>query len=133
MNTSSAAGLLNQLGGAAYGTSKHAAVGFGEWVAMTYKHQGIGVSMLCPQAIRTPMTAPPPGEKAGALATSAAAGDGMMEPEELAEIVVEGLAEERFIILTHPEVLEYMRRKTNDYDRWIGGMNRLYLRLQGEA
>jgi hypothetical protein len=56
-----------------------------------------------------------------------------MEPEKLAEIVVEGLAEERFIILTHPEVLEYMRRKTNDYDRWIGGMNRLYRRLLGEA
>ena len=79
------------------------------------------------------MTAPPPGEKAETLATSAAAGDGMMEPEELAEIVVEGLAEERFIILTHPEVLEYMRRKTNDYDRWISGMNRLYRRLLGEA
>ena len=68
-----------------------------------------------------------------AVATNAAAGDGMMEPEELAEIVVEGLAEERFIILTHPEVLEYMRRKTNDYDRWIAGMNRLYRRLLGEA
>ena len=133
MNTSSAAGLLNQLGGAAYGTSKHAAVGFGEWVAMTYKHQGIGVSMLCPQAIRTPMTTPPPGEKGGSIAASAASGDGMMEPEELAEIVVEGLAEERFIILTHPEVLEYMRRKTKDYDRWIGGMNRLYQRLLGGA
>ena len=133
MNTSSAAGLLNQLGGAAYGTTKHAAVGFGEWVAMTYKHQGIRVSMLCPQAIRTPMTTPPPGETAGNIATSAASGDGMMEPEELAEIVVEGLAEERFIILTHPEVLEYMRRKTNDYDRWIGGMNRLYQRLLAGA
>ena len=79
------------------------------------------------------MTAPPPGEKAGSVAASAAAGDGMMEPEELAEIVVEGLAEERFIILTHPEVLEYMRRKTKDYDRWIGGMNRLYQRLLDEA
>lgn len=133
MNTSSAAGLLNQLGGAAYGTSKHAAIGFGEWLAMTYKHQGIGVSMLCPQAVRTAMTAPPPGADEGSLATNAAAGDGMMEPEELAEIVVEGLAEERFIILTHPEVLEYMRRKTNDYDRWIAGMNRLYRRLLGEA
>ena len=133
MNTASAAGLLNQLGGAAYGTSKHAAVGFGEWVAMTYKHQGIRVSMLCPQAVRTAMTAPPPGAEEGSLATSAAAGDGMMEPEELAEIVVEGLAAERFVILTHPEVLEYMRRKTNDYDRWIGGMNRLYRRLLGEA
>jgi NAD(P)-dependent dehydrogenase (short-subunit alcohol dehydrogenase family) len=133
MNTASAAGLLNQLGGAAYGTTKHAAVGFGEWLALTYKHRGIGVSMLCPQAVRTPMTAPPPGAEEGTLATAAAASDGMMEPEDLAGIVVEGLAEERFVILTHPEVLEYMRRKTSDYDRWIGGMNRLYRRLLGEA
>lgn len=133
MNTSSAAGLLNQLGGAAYGTTKHAAIGFGEWVAMTYAHQGIKVSMLCPQAVRTAMTSPPPGNEEAGLSVSAAATDGMMEPEELAEIVIEGLREERFVILTHPEVLEYMRRKTSDYDRWIGGMNRLYRRLLGEA
>jgi len=82
--------------------------------------------------VRTPMTAPPPGAEEGTLAAAAASGDGMMEPEELAGIVVEGLAAERFIILTHPEVLEYMRRKTSDYDRWIGGMNRLYRRLLGE-
>lgn len=133
MNTSSAAGLLNQIGGAAYGTTKHAAIGFGEWVAMSYAHQGIKVSMLCPQAVRTAMTTPPPDNEAAELSVNAAATDGMMEPEELAEIVIEGLRAERFVILTHPEVLEYMRRKTSDYDRWIGGMNRLYRRLLGEA
>lgn len=125
MNTSSAAGLLSQIGGAAYATSKHAAVGFGEWLALTYQHEGIRVSMLCPQAVRTAMTAN------DGVATAAAAGDGMMEPERLADFVIEGLAEERFLILPHPEVIEYMRRKTGDYDRWIGGMNRLHRRLAG--
>jgi len=126
MNTASAAGLLNQIAGAAYGTTKHAAVGFGEWVALTYAHQGIKVSMLCPQAVRTAMTAQ------GNASTDAAAVDGMMEPSELAEVVVESLRKESFLILPHPEVLDYMRRKTSDYDRWIGGMNRLQQRLFGE-
>ena len=81
------------------------------------------MSLLCPQAVRTGMT----GDGA---ATSAAAVDGMMEPEEVAEVVVEGLREERFLILSHPEVLGYMQRKASDYDRWIGGMNRLQERLK---
>jgi len=123
LNTASAAGLLNQIGGAAYGVTKHAAVGFGEWLALSHRHQGIRVSMLCPQAIRTAMT------DNDSAATAAAAGDGLMEPEQLADFVIEGLADERFLILTHPEVTEYMRRKTADYDRWIGGMNRLHQRL----
>lgn len=127
MNTSSAAGLLSQIGGAAYAVSKHAAVGFGEWLAITHGHQGIRVSMLCPQAVRTPMTAQPN------TSTSAAAVDGMMEPEVLAEAVVQGLRAESFLILPHPEVLEYIRRKTGDYDRWIHGMNRLQQRLMSEA
>jgi NAD(P)-dependent dehydrogenase (short-subunit alcohol dehydrogenase family) len=126
LNTASAAGLLNQIGGAAYGVSKHAAVGFGEWLALTHQHQGIRVSMLCPQAVRT-------GTTGDSAATTAAAGDGLMEPERLADFVIEGLADERFLILPHPEVLEYMRRKTADYDRWIGGMNRLHQRLTGAS
>ena len=126
LNTASAAGLLNQIGGAAYGVTKHAAVGFGEWLAITHGHEGIKVSMLCPQAVRTAMTA---GDDSAAK--SAASGDGMMEPEELADVVVEQLRAESFLILPHPEVLEYMRRKTGDYDRWIGGMNRLKQRLTG--
>ena len=127
--TASAAGLLNQIGGAAYGVTKHAAVGFGEWLAISHLHQGIRVSLLCPQAVRTAMTT---GQDAlGGSATAAASVNGMMEPEVLAEAVIEGLREESFLILPHPEVLEYMRRKTGDYDRWIVGMNRLHQRLTG--
>ena len=131
LNTASAAGLLNQIGGAAYGVSKHAAVGFGEWLALTYAHQGIKVSMLCPQAVRTAMTVQDD-DAEGASATKAAAGDGMMEPEELADKVIEGLGRESFPILTHPEVETYMQRKTADYDRWVKGMNRLHRSLTGE-
>lgn len=128
LNTASAAGLLNQIGCAPYGVSKHAAVGFGEWLALTYAHRGIKVSMLCPQAVRTAMTEQKD-DADGASATKAAAGDGMMEPEELADIVIEGLQCEAFLILPHPEVATYMKRKTADYDRWIQGMSRLNLSL----
>jgi NAD(P)-dependent dehydrogenase (short-subunit alcohol dehydrogenase family) len=125
LNTSSAAGLLNQIGGAAYGVTKHAAVGFGEWLAIHHKHEGIKVSMLCPQAVRTPMTA------IDNDAVAAAANNGMIEPEELAETVVEELRKESFLILPHPVVLDYMRNKTTDYDRWIGGMSRLMQKITG--
>jgi short-subunit dehydrogenase len=87
---------------------------------MTYAHQGIKVSLLCPQAVRTAMTA-----NAEDQGTKAAAGDGMMEPDQLADIVVEHLERDAFLILTHPEVKTYMERKSSDYDRWISGMNRL--------
>ncbi len=125
LNTVSAAGLLNQIGGAAYGVTKHAAIGFGEWLAITHGHEGIQVSLLCPQAVRTAMIGD--GE-----ASAAASGDGLMEPERLTDFVIEGLRDESFLILPHPQVLEYMRRKTADYDRWIGGMNRLLRRLTGQ-
>lgn len=131
LNTASAAGLLNQVGGAAYGVTKHAAVGFGEWLALTYGHQGIKVSMLCPQAVRTGMT--PAADEAddapGASAARAAAADGLMEPEQVADIVVDGLERESFLILPHPEVETYLQRKTADYDRWLKGMNRLHRAL----
>ena len=130
LNTASAAGLLNQIGGAAYGVTKHAAVGFGEWLALTYAHDGIKVSMLCPQAVRTGMTASEDDPDEAQTATQAAAGDGMMEPEVVADTVVQGLGNESFLILPHPEVENYMQRKTADYDRWIKGMNRLHLSLQ---
>jgi NAD(P)-dependent dehydrogenase (short-subunit alcohol dehydrogenase family) len=128
LNTASAAGLLNQIGGAAYGVTKHAAVGLAEWLALTYAHQGIKVSVLCPQAVRTAMTA-----NSDDKGTQAASGDGMMEPEELADIVVEHLEREAFLILTHEEVKTYMQRKAADYDRWIGGMNRLFRKISGIA
>jgi len=124
LNTASAAGLLNQIGSASYGVTKHGAVGFGEWVALTHGHHGIKVSMLCPQAVRTAMT-----DNTG-MGTQAASVDGMMEPEDLAEVVVDGLRKESFLILPHPQVLEYMRRKTSDYDRWISGMNRLQQKIE---
>jgi NAD(P)-dependent dehydrogenase (short-subunit alcohol dehydrogenase family) len=116
LNTASAAGLLSQVGSAPYAVTKHAAVGFAEWLAITYGQRGIKVSVLCPQAVRTAMTA-----QGGGVAAL----DGMLEPEQLADTVVECLDRESFLVLPHPEVLTYMRRKTDDYDRWLGGMQRL--------
>jgi NAD(P)-dependent dehydrogenase (short-subunit alcohol dehydrogenase family) len=126
MNTVSAAGLLNQIGSATYAVTKHAAVGFAEWLSITHGADGIGVSILCPQAVNTPMIA---GMQGGGVAGV----DGIVEPEELAQTVVEGLAEERFLILPHPQVLEYMQRKTGDYDRWLGGMRRLKAKYGDDA
>jgi NAD(P)-dependent dehydrogenase (short-subunit alcohol dehydrogenase family) len=123
MNTASAAGLLSQIGSAPYAVTKHAAVGLAEWLALTHGDDGIKVSVLCPQAVRTAMTAGNP--------DGVASIDGMMEPEEVAEACVKGLAAEDFLILPHPEVLDYMRRKTGDYNRWIGGMRKLNRRFRG--
>ena len=117
MTTASAAGLLNQPGAAPYGVSKHAAVGFAEWVAMTYGPRGIKVSVLCPQAVRSKMT--------HGHEQSVAAIDGMLEPEAVAQVCVEALADERFLILPHPQVAGYMQLKATDYDRWISGMSYL--------
>lgn len=116
LNTSSAAGLLNQIGSAPYSTTKHAALGFAESLAITHGQDGIGVSLLCPQAVRTRMVA---GNEGGSASV-----DGIMDPSVLAESVVEGLKEERFLILPHPEVVTYYQRKASDYDRWINGMQR---------
>ncbi|WP_171098999.1 SDR family oxidoreductase [Ruegeria sp. HKCCD7255] len=121
MTTASAAGLLNQPGAAPYGVTKHAAVGFAEWVALTYSDQGIKTSVLCPQAVRSEMTK---GHE-----NSVAAIDGMLEPEIVAQICVEAIEEERFLILPHAQVLDYIRLKTADYDRWIEGMNKLNQRF----
>ncbi len=126
LNTASAAGLLTQIGSAPYAVTKHAAVALAEWLAITHGDQGIRVSVLCPQAVRTAMTA---GSKDGGVAGV----DGMIEPEEAADCVIEGLADERFLILPHPEVATYMQRKAGDYDRWLGGMQRLNARFQGRV
>lgn len=123
LNTASAAGLLSQIGSAPYAVTKHAAVGLAEWLAITHGDQGIKVSVLCPQAVRTAMTAGNP--------DGVASIDGMMEPDYLANVVVESLAKEEFLILPHPEVLNYMRNKTNDYGRWIGGMRKLNRAYKG--
>ena len=123
LNTSSAAGLLNQVGSAPYGVTKHAAVGLAEWMAMTYGDQGIKVSVLCPQAVRTEMTK---GHE-----DHVAAIDGMMEPEPVAESCVQTIRAETFLVLPHPEVVGYMRAKTENYDRWIGGMRKLNRKYGG--
>jgi len=119
LQTISAAGLLSQIGSAPYAVTKHAALGLAEWLAITYGDQGIGVSILCPQGVRTNMLLRPrPGGESFLLA-------GAISPEEVAEAAVLGLADERFLILPHPEVAEYFRRKASDYDRWLRGMRRL--------
>jgi NAD(P)-dependent dehydrogenase (short-subunit alcohol dehydrogenase family) len=126
LNMASAAGLLSQIGSGPYSVTKHAAVGLAEILAITYGEQGIKVSVVCPQAVRTAMT----GDSDGGVA----AVDGLMEPEQVADSVMEGLAEERFLILPHPEVQTYMERKVSDYDRWLNGMRRLQKRfLEGRG
>ena len=117
LNTASAAGLLSQIGSAPYAVTKHAAVGLAEWLQLTYGDQGIKVSVLCPQGVRTEMTRGGEG--------NVAAKDGMLEPEEAAEACVRTLEAESFLVLPHPQVLDYMRNKTADYDRWLGGMRKL--------
>jgi NAD(P)-dependent dehydrogenase (short-subunit alcohol dehydrogenase family) len=121
LNTASAAGLLNQIGSAPYGVTKHAAVGLAEWLAISYGDQGIKVSVLCPQAVRTEMTR---GHE-----DHVAAIDGMMEPGPVAEACVQTIRAETFLVLPHKEVQTYMRNKTDNYDRWIGGMRKLNRRF----
>ncbi len=120
MVTASAAGLLSQIGSLPYSVTKHAAVGFAENIAITYGDQGIKVFLLCPQAVRTEMT-----RQGGGVA----AVDGLMEPEQLTDAVMESFQREEFLILPHPEVKKYMQRKTADYDRWLQGMRRLQTRV----
>jgi NAD(P)-dependent dehydrogenase (short-subunit alcohol dehydrogenase family) len=127
LNTASAAGLLTNLGAAPYTVTKHAAVGFAEWLAITYGDAGIKVSCLCPQGVNTPMLMGGLDETAGAAVL--ASGE-VLEPEDVAEAVVEGLAAERFLILPHPVVQRYIEGKTADYDKWLAGMRRLQARIQ---
>jgi NAD(P)-dependent dehydrogenase (short-subunit alcohol dehydrogenase family) len=122
LNTCSAAGLLTQIGSAPYSVTKHAALAFAEWLAITYGDRGLKVSALCPQAVESKMTM---GIDGGGVAGL----DGMLTPDQVADAVIEGLGDERFLILPHPEVLEYFRRKASDYDRWLGGMRRLQIRF----
>ena len=128
--TASAAGLLSQIGSAPYAVTKHAAVAFAEWLSITYGDAGVKVSCLCPQGVNTNML-DVGGEGAvdslGAAAVKA--GGPVLEPEAVADAVVAALAEERFLVLPHPEVLEYWRRKSADYDRWLSGMRRLQARV----
>ena len=129
LNTASAAGLLTQIDSGPYAVSKHAAVAFAEWIAINYGDQGIGVSVLCPQAVRTNIGGPAT-NKSGRTNSSQASGDGILEPDFVADACIEAMSEGRFLVLPHPEVETYFQRKASDYDRWLGGMRRFRDRLR---
>ncbi len=124
LHTCSAAGLLSAPGDAPYTVTKHAAVAFAEWLSLHYGSRGIGVSALCPQGVRTPMLTDGLAEGNPAARFVAASGE-ILDPERIADDVVAGLADERFLILPHPEVAEFQRRKAVDPDRWLAGMRKL--------
>ncbi|MGD2102153.1 MAG: SDR family oxidoreductase [Acidimicrobiia bacterium] len=116
--TVSAAGLLTNLKAAQYSVTKHATLAFAEWIAVTYGDQGIKVSALCPQFVNTPLIE-------GSESFKTLGRDNTLEPSDVAARVMTGLADERFLILPHPEVGRYFQNKANDYDRWIAGMRKL--------
>ena len=125
--TASAAGLLTMLGAAPYSVTKHAAVGFAEWLAATYAHRGLAVHCVCPQGVRTQMLAASgrPGEVVLA--------DTAIEPEQVADALAAAMAEGRFLVLPHPEVRDYYVLRATDTDRWLRGMSRLQRRIDDET
>ncbi len=125
LQTASAAGLLSHPESALYAVTKHAAVSFAEWLAINYGDKGIRVSCLCPQGVRTPMLMGPEGGRQSFLL------EGSVSPEQVADDVIAALRDERFLVLPHPEVHDYMRRKADDIDRWLAGMRKL--RAKAEA
>ena len=137
MLTASAAGLLTELGSAPYSVTKHAAVALAEWLSVTYGDQGLRVSCLCPQAVRTNLIATShrqvsamPEVRSG-LGTPQASVDGVLSADQVAAVVIDAIAEERFLILPHPEVAMYEQRRADDRERWLRGMRRLQARLSG--
>ncbi|HWH92805.1 MAG TPA: SDR family oxidoreductase [Baekduia sp.] len=132
VTTASAAGLLSQIGAAPYSVTKHAAVAFAEWLSITYGDRGVGVSCLCPMGVNTNLLNEGLDGDATALGARvvAAAGE-VLEPEVVADRVLEAVAAETFLVLPHPEVLEFFRRKSTDYDRWLRGMRRLQTATDG--
>ena len=135
LNTASAAGLLTQIGSLAYSVTKHAAVGLAEWLAITHHHQGIRVSVLAPQAVATNIIANSPDAKRQGepMESSAAATDGIIEADAVAQSCLEAIAEERFWVLPHAEVATYVERKASDVDRWLAGMRRFQGILAGDG
>jgi len=124
--TASAAGLLMQHDSATYTVSKHAAVAFAEWLSVNYAERGIKVSCLCPQGVRTPMLLGPSGNRKSFLS------EGSVSADEVAQAVAEAIEAERFLVLPHPEVAEYERRKVADRDRWLEGMRRMRAKIKAD-
>ncbi|RZU28574.1 short-subunit dehydrogenase [Streptomyces sp. BK022] len=119
VSTVSAAGLLTMIGAPSYSVTKHGALAFAEWLSLTYRHRGVKVHAICPQGVRTDM-----------LSATGSAGDLVLqptaiEPAEVADALFAGMAEDRFLILPHPEVAEYYQARAAQPDKWLGGMNRL--------
>jgi NAD(P)-dependent dehydrogenase (short-subunit alcohol dehydrogenase family) len=133
LNTASAAGLLTQIGSLAYSVTKGAAVSLAQWLSITHHHQGIRVSVLCPQAVRTDILAnspdQPDGEEAEWEEGGVASSDGILEPDLVAQICVEAMREERFLVLPHQQVSEYVKYRAEDMDRWLSGMRRFQDKL----
>ena len=119
IQTVSAAGLLTQIGSAPYSVTKHAAMSFAEWLSITYFDQGLRVSALCPQGVKTEML------RKAEFGGGAFLLEGALEPEQVAAEVIKAVIEERFLILPHPEVAKYFQNKANDYERWLRGMRKL--------
>jgi NAD(P)-dependent dehydrogenase (short-subunit alcohol dehydrogenase family) len=127
LTTASAAGLLTNIGDAAYSVTKHAAVALAEWLAITHGDAGLKVSCLCPQGVNTDLLRRAAGADSGGVVIA----QGVIEPEAVADAVIAGLADERFLILPHPEVHDHLQRKAADPDRWIAGMRKLQRRVRG--
>jgi NAD(P)-dependent dehydrogenase (short-subunit alcohol dehydrogenase family) len=136
LNTASAAGLLSQIGSMSYSITKAAAVSLAEWLSISHYHQGIRVSVLCPQAMRTNIVRNSPDNVEGTdrvLEGGVASGDGVLEASDVAELCLDAIRNERFLVLPHPEVATYVERKATDRDRWLAGMRRFQSALYPEG
>ena len=138
LNTASAAGLLTQIGSLSYSITKAAAVSIAEWIAVSHHHQGIRVSVLCPQAVATSIIANSPDHAPGSpteldSGTGVAAADGVLSPDAVAAECLDAIRDERFLVLPHPEVATYVERKAADRDRWLAGMRRFQAALYNDG
>jgi NAD(P)-dependent dehydrogenase (short-subunit alcohol dehydrogenase family) len=131
-STASAAGLLSQIGSAPYSMTKHAAVALAEWLSLTYRSRGLRVSCLCPQGVNTNMLRMGDDPAAGISSSVVRSAGLVLEPADVAEVAVDVIRAETFLILPHPEVLTYLQRKAGDYDRWLAGMSKLQTRMSAE-